>query len=298
MKDKEKDLENTKPIEILSELSISREEKYERLDDELMPRSEKYKDAVMKEEAKEQAELAEEALAEKNIAEAEKLLEEKGALVQYHVLGRGTASGELRDILGLGEIEKSVIITMLSKHKADKMIIKLKNNLYLGAPNTGIAFTVPLTSASAHVVRYFAEEEETDKTERNEKMGNNYSMIMAFVNSGYSEEVMAAAKPVGAGGGTVFHSRRVDNKDSVHLFGISVQEEREIVLIIAENDKKKDIMKAIMEKCGSESGANGSVISLPVDSLTIGVPTISTGSQCNGPPWFIKSRYSTTAPVT
>ena len=46
-----------------------------------------------------------------------------------------------------------------------------------------------------------------------------------------------------------------------------MQEEREIVLIIAENDKKKDIMNAIMEKCGSESGANGSVISLPVDSL-------------------------------
>ncbi len=46
-----------------------------------------------------------------------------------------------------------------------------------------------------------------------------------------------------------------------------MQEEREIVLIIAENDKKKDIMKAIIEKCGSESGANGSVISLPVDSL-------------------------------
>ena len=197
---------------------------------------------------------------------AEKLLEEKGVPVQYHVLGRGTASGELRDILGLGEIEKSVIITMLSKPRADKMIIKLKNNLYLGTPNTGIAFTVPLTAASASVARYLAEEE-TDKTERNEKMENNYSMIMAFVNSGYSEEVMAAAKPVGAGGGTVFHSRRVDNKDSVHLFGISVQEEREIVLIIAENDKKKDIMKAIMEKCGSESKANGSVISLPVDSL-------------------------------
>ncbi len=198
---------------------------------------------------------------------AEKLLEEKGAPVQYHVLGRGTASGELRDILGLGEIEKSVIITVLGKPKADKMVITLKNQLYLGTPNTGIAFTVPLTSASANIAHYLAAEQETAKTERDEKMENNYSVIMAFVNSGYSEEVMAAAKPAGAGGGTVFHSRRVDSKDSVHLFGISVQEEREIVLIIADNEKKKDIMKAIMEKCGSSTEANGSVISLPVDSL-------------------------------
>ncbi len=198
---------------------------------------------------------------------AEKLLEEKGAPVQYHILGRGTASGELRDILGLGEIEKSVIITVLGKQKSDKMVATLKNKLYLGAPNTGIAFTVPLTSASANVARRLVSEEEASKTERDEKMENNYSMIMAIVNSGYSEEVMAAAKPAGAGGGTVFHSRRVDNKESVHLFGISVQEEREIVLIIADNDKKKDIMRAIMEKCGSTTEARGTVISLPVDSL-------------------------------
>ncbi len=60
-----KDLDNTKPIEVLSDI--------ETLDIE-ESREDRYKDAVLKEEKKEQAELAEEALAEKNIAEAEKLL--------------------------------------------------------------------------------------------------------------------------------------------------------------------------------------------------------------------------------
>lgn len=54
---------------------------------------------------------------------------------------------------------------------------------------------------------------------------------------------------------------------SFHLFGISVQEEREIVLILAESEKKKDIMKAIVDKCGANTDADGMVVSIPVDSV-------------------------------
>ncbi len=70
----EKDLEQTKPIKMLSDLTDSRLDRYEKQDSE-ETRSEKYEDILIEEEKKEQEEIAEEALAEKNIAEAEKLLE-------------------------------------------------------------------------------------------------------------------------------------------------------------------------------------------------------------------------------
>lgn len=44
-------------------------------------------------------------------------------------------------------------------------------------------------------------------------------MIMAIVNQGYSEEVMAAAKTAGATGGTVFQSRRVGSEDTIKFGG-------------------------------------------------------------------------------
>ena len=69
----EKDLEQTKPIKILSDLTNSRSDRYDAQDKEVT-RSEKYEDVLIEDEAKVQEEMAEEALAEKNIAKAEEIL--------------------------------------------------------------------------------------------------------------------------------------------------------------------------------------------------------------------------------
>ena len=100
-----------------------------------------------------------------------------------------------------------------------------------------------------------------------EMMESEYSMIMAITNRGYSEEIMDAARPLGASGGTVFHSRRIGSEEAMKFWGISVQPEREIVLIIAQKDVKKPIMQAIGKKFGMQSEANGIVLSLPVDGI-------------------------------
>lgn len=98
-------------------------------------------------------------------------------------------------------------------------------------------------------------------------MDSKYTMILAFVNQGFSEDVMSAAKSVGAGGGTVFHSRRVGSEESSQFWGISIQQEREIVLILAEKESNVAIMKAISEKCGVQSDAHGVVLSVPVENV-------------------------------
>ena len=53
---------------------------------------------------------------------------------------------------------------------------------------------------------------------------NEYQIIVALVNQGYSEEVMAAARPAGAAGGTVLHSRRVGAEEALSQWGFSLQE--------------------------------------------------------------------------
>lgn len=185
------------------------------------------------------------------------------------VYAKGTAPSEIADVLGFGSIDKAVTLTMLPKFLADNFLLKLRDNLYLGTPNTGVAFTVPLNglNTSAMSAMKAAESQVNETRKEGENMEVNYTMIMAFVNQGYSDAVMDAAKPAGAGGGTVFHSRQVGSEEALKFFGISVQEEREIVLILAEKDKKLDIMKAIGEKCGSNTPAHGMIISVPVDNV-------------------------------
>lgn len=55
---------------------------------------------------------------------------------------------------------------------------------------------------------------------------NDYQIIVALVNQGYSEEVMAAARPAGAAGGTVLHSRRVGAEEAAQPVGIAACRKR------------------------------------------------------------------------
>ena len=172
---------------------------------------------------------------------------------QMHAFGKGTASGELQDLLGLGSIDKNVIMTLSTEAEANRILSLFREELYLGMPGSGVAFTIPINAASAGLLRLVEGFGKKADEKEEESMKSEYSMILAFVNQGYSEEVMAAARAAGAGGGTVFHSRRVAGDEALHFWGIQIQEEREIVLIISRKENKTAIMNAISEKCGVRS---------------------------------------------
>ena len=202
------------------------------------------------------------------------LCKEGNIPMQYHFCAQGTASSEIMDMLGLGGVEKDLMLSMLPRVLAHEMLKKLRSRLHLGMPNTGIAFTVTMSSCSGHMIRLMesTQPQEEERSGRDEwgEMDNEYSAIMAIVNQGFSEEVMNAARPMGASGGTVFHSRRIGSEEAMKFWNISIQQEREVVLILAKKENKKAIMQAVNKECGMQSEARGIVLSLPVDEI-IGV---------------------------
>ncbi len=193
--------------------------------------------------------------------------------LQYQINGIGTASSEMMDILGLGTPDRSILITMLPKHFADLMMKKVKKELKLGMVNSGIAFTVPLTGVNSQLYKLMEqmEQEDTQSSVKKEEIKMSEmknALIITVVNQGYSEAVMDAARKAGARGGTVVHSRRLgDDPEVLGFWGFSIQEEKEMVFIVASKAHKLDIMKAIGEKCGLHSEAKGLVSSLPIDSV-------------------------------
>lgn len=189
--------------------------------------------------------------------------------LQFHA--QGTATSDIMDILGLGGIEKNVLVAILPKKFADEMLRKLYDELKLKDKNSGIVFTIPLSGINRLLLKMSEQvnhnNTETEMELKKSMSETKYTMIAATVNQGFSEKVMNAARTAGAKGGTVFHNRCIINEETMSFWGFDFQEEKETVLIISDIGNKINIMQAICQDCGVNTKAQGIVLSMPIDSI-------------------------------
>jgi nitrogen regulatory protein PII len=95
----------------------------------------------------------------------------------------------------------------------------------------------------------------------------NYSLIVAILNRGFSDVAMSAARSAGAKGGTVISAKSSGLHEEQTFFGISILPEKELVLILYNEETKPAIMRAIIKHVGIESEGGGIVFSLPVTDV-------------------------------
>ena len=203
---------------------------------------------------------------------ATKIFRKSTLSVQYRLNAEGTASSEIMDMLGLGSIDKSILMSAVPRQLGDALLSRLRVELRLGSVDSGIAFTVSLTGLNKLLMRMLVESDQEVAVHNIRKGGNimsdtKYALIVAAVNIGFSGDVMDAARAAGASGGTVIHSRWIGNEEVAASWGLIMQEEQEIVLILSEAEKKTEIMGGISEKCGMRSEAKGLVMALPIDAV-------------------------------
>lgn len=98
-------------------------------------------------------------------------------------------------------------------------------------------------------------------------MKNQFEMVFAIVNSGYTEEVMEAVKACGATGGTIINARGTANTEVEKFFGISISSEKELIMIIIPKSIKENVLKAIYEKVGLGTLGQGIAFTVPVDDV-------------------------------
>ena len=94
-----------------------------------------------------------------------------------------------------------------------------------------------------------------------------HQAVFCIVNSGYSELVMEAAKKGGARGGTVLSGRGTAGADAEKFFGISVQPEKEIVMILVPANCKDAVLNNLYQEAGLNSAGQGIAFSMPVDGV-------------------------------
>ena len=80
---------------------------------------------------------------------------------------------------------------------------------------------------------------------RSNRMESGYSLITVIINFGSADDIMAIARKAGATGGTVLNARGTGTEEDMKFFGVSLVPEKEILMIIAEAAKLKEIITAI-----------------------------------------------------
>ena len=96
---------------------------------------------------------------------------------------------------------------------------------------------------------------------------SKHELVLCIVNAGFSETVMDAAKEAGARGGTVIHARGTANREAQQFFNITIQPDKEIVMILVSKDIKDAVLHALYQGAGLKTAGQGIAFSLPVDDV-------------------------------
>ena len=178
------------------------------------------------------------------------------------IMGRGTASNSVLQLLGLGDTSKDITMNIVQTGQADKVCKKIEETCAEKKSHFGVLFTINVSG--------FAKAGDSDKskglaakTTTSGKIENSgeqnmekYEAINIIVNKGYAEDAMAAARKAGAGGGTIIGARGTAKEGDSTFFGVEIVPEKEMLMILVPADKKDSIVQAVaalpcFEKAGS-----------------------------------------------
>ena len=188
--------------------------------------------------------------------------------VTFSTLGKGTANNSMLNFLGLEANDKAIFLSIVTMETWNLLKKQLYYKMRIDIPGQGIAFLIPLSSIGGKkALQYLTAEQTVVIEEESTLKETKHELLITIANAGYMESIMDAARSANAAGGTVIHAKGTGAKHARQFLGISVAEEKEIILIVVKSSQKNAIMKAIMDQAGIGTPAAGISFSLPVTSI-------------------------------
>lgn len=96
----------------------------------------------------------------------------------------------------------------------------------------------------------------------------NYEIIIAIINEGFSEVAMNAARDAGARGGTITHARGTGTKEMEKKYGIVITPQKEMIYILVNSKIRDEVMSGMNKLVGTDTNAQGIIFSLPVSDVS------------------------------
>ncbi len=188
--------------------------------------------------------------------------------VTLSLLATGTANSAVLSYLGLEAAQKQVYFAFVSSATWDKIRKALYHQLRIDIPGRGIAFLIPFSSIGGKkTLQYLTADQAIALKEESTLKNTEYELLVTIANGGNIEAIMDAARSANAPGGTVLHAKGTGMEHAKKFFGISLAEEKELILIVVRAPQKQSIMQAIMRQAGPGTPAGAVIFSLPVTSV-------------------------------
>ncbi|MBP5603444.1 MAG: transcriptional regulator [Treponema sp.] len=177
------------------------------------------------------------------------------------LMGRGTASNSVLQLLGLGDTSKDITMNIVEQKIADEVCARIEEACSSKKAHFGVLFTIDVDGfmKAGNVTKTPNLEQEQALTGE-EKM-EKYEMINIIVNKGYAEDAMAAARKAGAGGGTIIGARGTAREGDSTFFGVDIVPEKEMLMILVPQEKRQAIVEAVSALSCFEKAGSGIIFS-------------------------------------
>lgn len=195
--------------------------------------------------------------------------------VHYSGVGHGTARNAYMNYFGLGEVEKRLTMSLIPASAEHKILNAIGHGLKLYLVGRGIAFTVPLSGISNIIndaVLSGVDRNDRPTAHRapiSKKKEKNimHELVIAVVNTKYTDTAIEAARAAGATGATVFHTKSINNDKAEGAIGTTINRETDSIFFLTTLEYKPKIMEAVRDAAGLKTEGGAVIFSLPVDDL-------------------------------
>ncbi|MDR3363317.1 MAG: P-II family nitrogen regulator [Desulfovibrio sp.] len=171
------------------------------------------------------------------------VVKEAGAQGGTILIGRSSVDNSLLRLLSLDDKEVDILLTLLSHTEMPPVLAALRGSARTAKMTGGFVMGLDVgkilrpTHASASLTP------ETESISMNTSA--KHELISIIVNTGYADDVMAAARAAGAPGGTIINARGTGTEEDVKFFGLTIVPEKEFVMILTPKEKASEVLEAI-----------------------------------------------------
>jgi len=164
------------------------------------------------------------------------------------IMARGTASNSILRVLGLGDTSKDIAYIVIPSARKQQIIDAVVKAASIKRQHFGILFSIDVSD----IIKTGSVTGGDDSMTAIKK----HRMITIIVKRGYADDVMAAARKAGAGGGTIINARGTAKEGDKKFFGMEIVPEKEMLVILADEEKTEPIIEAVKSlKCLAEPGS-------------------------------------------
>lgn len=173
-------------------------------------------------------------------------------------LGKGTVRNRILELLGFDEVKKEIIIMLSDAGLEDKIHTVITEKFQMDKPNYGIIFSLPVKKVIG--INYCPPLE----ARMGVKSDMEYEVIFTIIDRGQADEVVDAAKDAGAPGATIINARGSGAHEDSKFFGIHIEPEKEIVLVVVKKEKTGAIIESIKNRLDIDEPGGGIVFVMDV----------------------------------